>query len=40
MVIKFGKWLTRHKSSCPDYRIFIVNPATIGYVSTQLTMTC
>lgn len=26
MVIKFGKWLTRHKAVDPDYRIFIVNP--------------
>ena len=36
MVIKFGKWLTRHKAVVLIIAFLLLIPATIGYVSTQI----
>ena len=36
MVIKFGKWLTRHKAVVLIIAFLLLIPATIGYVSTRL----
>ena len=36
MVIKFGKWLTRHKAVVLIIAFLLLIPATIGYVSTRI----
>lgn len=36
MVIKFGKWLTRHKAIVLIIAFLLLIPATIGYVSTRI----
>lgn len=36
MVIKFGKWLTRHKAVVLIIAFLVLIPATIGYVSTRI----
>ena len=36
MVIKFGKWLTRHKAVVLIIAFLLLRPATIGYVSTRI----
>ena len=36
MVIKFGKWLTRHKAVVLIIACLLLIPATIGYVSTRI----
>lgn len=36
MVIKFGKWLTRHKAVVLIIAFLMLIPATIGYVSTRI----
>ena len=36
MVIKFGKWLTRHKAVVLIIAFSLLIPATIGYVSTRI----
>lgn len=36
MVIKFGKWLTRHKAVVLIIAFLLLIPATVGYVSTRI----
>ena len=36
MVIKFGKWITRHKALVLILAFLLMVPAIIGYVSTRI----